>query len=354
MKFINILKEDDNTNKWTKEQIGIVKIISREGYDVTNYTDIIDYLVSIGFDKEDAIEGYYLFKNNVDEEGNFDVTTEPDTDRHWEEFSDEIIALSIFLEIDPSSIEESRYDHYGLQQYDTPEGEYCVGTDSEAESAAEDAAQAMVDEGIINESFVSDYITMSDTDRHLWAQEEADNRVDDMSDDDIIDEKDLEDEISTIDAEESDNNDRISELESEVEELEDELREFEEGEELERQEEITNELLILNSQIRELEGIDYDGKKEDIIESAREEIKEEYYDSVYSELEDPVDYFVHTHGFYTLTELIKNGPIFIDEKKLIQDLVSEDGRGSLLAGYDGEENSQDYDNETYYIYKVGS
>lgn len=353
MKFINILKEDDNTNQWTKEQIGIVKLIIKKKYDETDYTAIIDYLVSIGFDKEEAVDGYYLFKNNVDDEGNFDITTEPDTDKHWEEFSDEIIALAIFLEIDPSSIEESQYDNYGLQQYDTPEGEYCVGTESEAESAAEDAAQAMVDEGIMGESFVSNYITMSDTDRHLWAQEEADNRVDDMSDDDIIEEKDLEDEITTIDDEESENNDRISELESEVEELEDELREFEEDEELERQEEITNELLILNSQISELEGIDYDGKKESIIESAREEIKEEYYDSVYSELEDPVDYFVHTHGFYTLTELIKNGPIIIDEKKLIEDLISEDGRGSLLAGYDGDENSQDYDNETYYIYKVG-
>jgi len=353
MKFINILKEDDNTNKWTKEQIGIVKLIIRKGYDITDYTDIIDYLVSIGFDKENAVEGYYLFKNNVDEEGDFDVTTEPDTDRHWEEFSNEIIALAIHLDIDPSSVEVSRYNNYGLQQYDTPEGEYCVGTESEAESAAEDAAQSMVDEGIMGEDFVSNYITMSDIDKHLWAQEEADNRVDDMSDDGIIEEKDLEDEITAIDDEESDNNDRISELESEVEELEDELREFEEDEELERQEEITNELLILNSQIRELEGIDYDGKKESIIESAKEEIKEEYYDSVYSELEDPVDYFVHNHGFYTLTELIKNGPIFIDEKKLIQDLISEDGRGLLLAGYDGEENSQDYDNETYYIYKVG-
>jgi hypothetical protein len=353
MKFINILKEDDNTNQWTKEQIGIVKLIIKKKYDETDYTAIIDYLVSIGFDKEEAVDGYYLFKNNVDDEGNFDITTEPDTDKHWEEFSDEIIALAIFLEIDPSSIEETRYDHYGLQQYDTPEGEYCVGTESEAEDAAEDAAQSLVDEGIVNESFLSNYITMSNTDRHLWAQEEADNRVDDMSDDDIIEEKDLEDEISAIDDEESDNNDRISELESEVEELEDELREFEEDEELERQEEITNELLILNSQIRELEGIDYYDKKESIIGSAREEIKEEYYDSVYSELEDPVDYFVHTHGFYTLTELIKNGPIIIDEKKLIEDLISEDGRGSLLAGYDGDENSQDYDNETYYIYKVG-
>lgn len=353
MKFINILKEDDNTNKWTNEQIGLVEIIIRKKFDITDYTAIIDYLVTIGFEKEEAVEGYYLFKNNVDDEGNFDVTTEPDTDRHWEEFSNEIIALAIFLEIDPSAIEESRYDNYGLQQYDTPEGEYCVGTDSEAESAAEIAAGSMVDEGIMGESFVSNYITMTDTDRHLFAQEEADNRVDDMSDDDIIEEKDLEDEISMIDAEESDNNDRISELESEVEELEDELRELEEDEELERQEEIKDELLTLNSQIRELEGIDYDDKKEDIISVAREEIREEYYDSMYSELEDPVEYFVNTHGFYTLTELIKNGPIIIDEKRLIEDLISEDGRGSLLAGYDGDENSQDYDNETYYIYKVG-
>jgi|LakMenE01Jun11ns_1017448.scaffolds.fasta_scaffold9959639_15 hypothetical protein len=352
MKFINILKEDDNTNQWTKEQIGIVKLIIKKGYSDTEYTNIINYLVSIGFDKEEAIDGYYLFKNNVDDEGNFDVTTEPDTDKHWEDFSNEVLALAIHLEIDPSEIEEEHYNHYGLTYYNTSEGEYAVGTESEAEDAAEQAAENLVDEGIVNSDFIKDYITMTDTDRHLYAQEDADNRVDDMSDDDIIEEKDLEDEISMIDAEESDNNDRISELESEVEELEDELRELEEDEELERQEEIKDELLTLNSQIRELEGIDYDGKKEDIISVAREEIREEYYDSMYSELEDPVEYFVDTHGFYTLEELIKNGPIYIDNQKLIKDIVSEDGRGSLLSGYDGEENEQDYDNETYYIYRV--
>lgn len=352
MKFINILKEDDNTNKWSKGQVGVVNLIIKNGYDKTEYTDIIQYLIGVGFDKEEAINSYYLFKNNVDDEGNFDITTEPDMDKHWEDFSDEIIALAIHLEIDPSEIEEEKYDHYGLTQFSTPEGEYVVGTDSEAEYAAEQAAESLVDEGIVDPNFVSDYITMSDTDRHLIAQEESDNRVDDMSDDDIIEEKNLEDEITAIDDEESDNNDRISELESEVEELEDELRELEEDEDIERQEEIKDELLTLNSQIRELEGIDYDGKKEDIISVAREEIREEYYDSMYSELEDPVDYFVNTHGFYTLEELIKKGPVFIDNQKLIKDIVSEDGRGSLLAGYDSVENEQDYDNETYYIYRV--
>jgi hypothetical protein len=33
-------------------------------------------------------------------------------------------------------------------------------------------------------------------------------------------------------------------------------------------------------------------------------------------------------------------------------MVDEDGRGHFIASYDSEENDQDYDGETYYIYRV--
>jgi len=44
---------------------------------------------------------------------------------------------------------------------------------------------------------------------------------------------------------------------------------------------------------------------------------------------------------------------FIDEGEFVRDVISSDGRGNGLAGYDGEENEIAYDGEWFYIYRIG-
>jgi DNA repair exonuclease SbcCD ATPase subunit len=193
---------------------------------------------------------------------------------------------------------------------------------------------------------------MSDTDRRLYAQDEADYIVDDMDDDDIIREKDLEDEIDAIDEQELKNRNKIDELETEIEDLESELEDLDANDDSERIEEINKLVLALESQKEGLENIDYDERKEEIIERGREELREDKYDEIYDELDDPVEYFVVSRGLYTLEELIKNGPVFLDEDEMASDMISEDGRGHYLSSYDGDENEQEYDGITYYIYRV--
>jgi hypothetical protein len=44
--------------------------------------------------------------------------------------------------------------------------------------------------------------------------------------------------------------------------------------------------------------------------------------------------------------------IFFDKDDFIEGLIDADGRGHNLAGYDGVENEEEYDGETYYIYRT--
>ena len=44
---------------------------------------------------------------------------------------------------------------------------------------------------------------------------------------------------------------------------------------------------------------------------------------------------------------------FIDQDEFVKDVISTDGRGNGLAGYDGEENEVYYDDDWYYIYRIG-
>lgn len=57
---------------------------------------------------------------------------------HDEENAPRILALCQHLDCTPDSISRERYKHYGLALYSAPGGEYAVGTDEEAQSAAED------------------------------------------------------------------------------------------------------------------------------------------------------------------------------------------------------------------------
>jgi hypothetical protein len=43
--------------------------------------------------------------------------------------------------------------------------------------------------------------------------------------------------------------------------------------------------------------------------------------------------------------------MYIDIDSWIEDVINNDGRGSLLAGYDGEENEVEKNGTTYYIYR---
>lgn len=81
------------------------------------------------------------------------------------------------------------------------------------------------------------------------------------------------------------------------------------------------------------EGQDFenDDERETWVEDKAKEIEKE--------LEDPIQYFVHDQGIYTVQDLMKQHFISIDIKSAAQDAIDTDGVGHFISLYDGEMNT---------------
>jgi hypothetical protein len=53
-----------------------------------------------------------------------------------------------------------------------------------------------------------------------------------------------------------------------------------------------------------------------------------------------------------LNQIPENLRNYFDQESFKDDCIHSDGRGHILSGYDGEENEQTVDGETFYIYRV--
>ena len=160
------------------------------------------------------------------------------------------------------------------------------------------------DPSMFSQSFLEDYILLYETDRRMIAQEEAENLMDGMSADDILSESDMTEEFE--------------ELQNQI----DALYDLEEGDP--EEEDVADELVTLSD------------KQEDILNLAKEKWSEKTYNEIYIELDDPVEYFVNTHGFYDMNSLLQASFIHIDIDDAANDAVHQDGPTHAL-GHFGEE-----------------
>jgi hypothetical protein len=85
------------------------------------------------------------------------------------------------------------------------------------------------------------------------------------------------------------------------------------------------------------EEVDLDSKKEELI------------DKMNSDWKDPVDWYIKNFG--DLKEVIKSNPNIVETDALAEYVVSVDGRGHVLNGYDGNEYEEEVNGTTYYIYE---
>lgn len=183
------------------------------------------------------------------------------------------MAKELEAEADDLTVEDSHMSSFGVAVYNVKDGqrEYSVvASEDEAETLAKAVVrQDLEDEpGMFEPNFITQHLTMSDTDRRIISSEEADNRYDDMDDRDV--EKEYTD--------------------------------------------------IVGDAPKTEEGSD-----EPDYESMREELKERATAETYEELSDPVQYFVKDHGIYTLDELRKAPFIRIDIDAATDEAVSVDG-----------------------------
>ena len=159
---------------------------------------------------------------------------------------------------------------------------------------------------IFNQDWLQNYISMSDTDKHMIAVDEAEARLDGESDEDLVEQANL--------------SDKYEELQDQIDRLENQEAD------LDVVQHDSNEGAITRLQQKQLE----------LVEQAKEAISESIYGEILSQLDDPIQYFVHDMGIYTIDDLMKSSFISIDIDEAAQAAVDEDGVSHFLDVYDSE------------------
>ena len=278
----------------------------------------------IRLDKEKSYELAYLYDHNFDDAEDFVVNREGDGTNSvvdfnnvaeperetYEEYQERVpwqvkVVMGITGDENPDNYEfdeDYKVEHEG--------DEYVI---YESQGDLSDTASNNFDpcDHIDSYDDISEaYFYVTDTDRRIIAGEESDNRVDNMDDRDVISEAEIEDKIDALD-ELYNLKEQIESKTEEMEELVDQLDDVSEEEKNDLEEKIANfetEIQDLESKVEEIES---EGTREEIIDNAREELKSNYYDQIYDELSDPIDYF-RERGYHSIDSMVDNNLLSFD------------------------------------------
>lgn len=106
--------------------------------------------------------------------------------------------------------------------------------------------------------------------------------------------------------------------------------------------------LLSNDIVQETEeyfDVDEDGDVDtDLPKFDPDDYRDEYVDKRMEGI-DVIDEFISNFGYDSIED-------YIDTDKLAEDIVDNDGRGSVISSYDGEEREETIDDITYYIYRI--
>lgn len=359
MKLLKLITEERKVLPYHKK---IVKVMDKRGID-DEIAEIWNFLTKdLDIEKlETKLEIIHLYQKyyGMDTE-DFDNMSDEDLSDMGsiEDIDDKVMALSLHLNIPPILLEEETYSHYGLELYrNVDDGKtYAIGDDGEVQDAMREYFENYVDNvgGVeyIDRYLLDDYIELDDYSVEQFAEEEAEYRVEDMDEDDVIEEAGYDDKDSfqeRIDELQSE----IDDMESEKEDLEIELGDLDIEEDEDEMEEIEEKISDLEYEIsdKESEKEDLESELESLYETAKEELIEKYKDDIYDDVRsEGVDYFVDNLG-WSLEDAIDSFCTF-DIDGLEEYLADNEDRGNTLSPYDGNENEEEYDGEWYYIYRV--
>lgn len=202
-------------------------------------------------------------------------------------FEEKKQALANYLECDVEEIE----DGYDEDHFEHDGEEYAVYTDGEADQATYDYMENIIDElGL--EAFtpaMQDWIVSNAIDNVEWfdnaLEKDADNYVDNMSDDEVV--------------EEAIGYDIIDEDDAYIE--------------------------------------DEDGNQEINPELDIEDLGEKLIDEIVSNENDAYQWYVDNFGDSAVRDLIQDGTLMLDYQAIADECVKWDGRGHFLATYDEDE-----------------
>ena len=185
-----------------------------------------------------------------------------------------------------------------------------------------DFGYEMVEQGVYQPSDSDVYVT--DTDKRILAGEEADDMVDNMSFDDLLDKaKDVK---SEYEEEKTELENKISIIESEIDDLSELQKDVDNDAEYDKiSEQVEEKEIELEDTQSELDDID--SRYED---KAREEAQGLFYDEIYDKLENDLSSWLEEYGY---TDDLQNIHFLsVDYKKIGEELASD----YLMIDFDGE------------------
>jgi hypothetical protein len=297
MKLIKLL-EESNIKSYHIKTLKLMK-----NNDVENDPEIIwEFLTNSLLLDDNKLKGeiLYLYENYYDTpiEDLKKVldSVNIDFDEVYEGYDDKHIALSHFLDLPPTLIDELTYNHYGLTMYKdfTTKYEYSVGDDDEIESALDRYYEDYIDNlggiEILGRNMVEGFIEIDSYILNELSYEEAQSEIDGLDD-----------------------------------------------------------VEILTKAGYDITNYDEDSML-DVLRTAKDELLDDLYDKYKSDIESEGIYWFLDRG-YSFFDAV--GSFFnVDEDGIINYIRENEDRGTLLGHYDGYQNEQYFNNEWYYIYRV--
>lgn len=397
IKFKNILKEDTLKPAMGK-MLNIMAKMNLPAYDVRDNITLLQTKFAIK-DISTASNIALIYRKYYDELGvdrNFKTLKDISVDYDIDDYDDTIIALHQHLDgIHPELLV---VDNYGEIEDVVNSSEYRVLTEDEADEEFKDRANEDIDMYLNDASdlgWLISYVELDDYSVDQFASEDADYRVDDMTEEDIIEEatafsdvedklKELErvleekteklneidilisdfeveidnkqDQIETIDYEISDlttdrelstDQEERNKLKGEIYELN--IQKYDIRKELSQYEERLEELQIEYEDLEEIVDEGIDSAKSELVEEYKDDVRESLQQTIKDEIEhEGIEYFVNNLG-YSLKDAVDHYGT-IDRDGAISDM--EQDRGNIMSGYDGIEWEEEVNGETYYIYQT--
>ncbi len=173
--------------------------------------------------------------------------------------------------------------------------------DAESDCVEYVAEQIENEPEMFNQDWLKNYITFSDTDRKMIAEDLVGDYPSDIRDEE--DGKRLAEEANLLD--------EYLEIQEKIDDAD-----------------VTDE----NIDIRALKN-----KKEELLDKAEEIVKDEMFDKYYKDLEDPYECLVVEQGIYSAEDFLKQYGYSINIDEAAQDAVNVDGIAHFFASYDGNE-----------------
>jgi len=381
MKLLSlIIEEKKKMHKITPVERKFLNLLNKMGVDPNDPADVWSNLTRDPLhlkDEELSLRLTYIFTEHWmdpdDEDETFDdlITIDLSGFNSTEQFDDEVRALSLETGTPPFMFENLPYNQHGLSVYTdlVNSTDYAVGTDTEVEDAMLDYANDQLEDlDNFEEWWLDSYIEPDEYAIEQFVEETVDNRLDDMSEDEIIDEAgydqdEMEEEINELVFKVEEFQEKMDEMQEEIDELQEQLEEMEEDDEeafttdeyMEIEEEISDKEIDIGdfeAQRDEAEGdaSELRTKIDELEETAREELKEKYMESLQDDIDsEGLEYFTGNYGMDREDAI--DYYFHFDRDSAAIDFAGEQDWGDALSPGYSDYSEQEVDGETYYTFE---